>query len=101
MASPAPTRISKQQAAERLGCSTKKIDRLRAAGELVAVKSSHEQQGHVAITLDSLRAYEQRQLEAAEPRPARDDIKARFPIPEQDRERNAKGLEPWSRLAST
>jgi len=43
MASPAPTRISKKEAAERLGCSTKKIDRLRTAGELVAVKSSREQ----------------------------------------------------------
>jgi len=100
MASPAPTRISKKEAAERLGCSTRKIDRLRAAGELVAVKSSREQQGHVAITLDSLQAHEQRQLEAAQPRPARDDIKARFPIPEQDREREAKNLQPWSRAAA-
>jgi hypothetical protein len=79
MERPPSTRISKKQAAERLGCSTRKIDRLRTAGELVAVKSSREQQGHIEITLDSLEAYEQRQLQAAGPRPARDDLKARLP----------------------
>jgi Helix-turn-helix domain len=66
MATQPQTRISKAEAAERFGCSTKKIDRLRAAKELVAVKSSREQQGHVQITLDSLEAYEQRQFDAAQ-----------------------------------
>jgi hypothetical protein len=33
-----------------------KIDRLRAAGELVAVKSCNSQQGHVEITVASLEA---------------------------------------------
>jgi len=53
-----------------------KIDRLRAAGELVAVKSCNSQQGHVEITVASLEAHEQRQLEAKQPDPAWDDIQA-------------------------
>ena len=89
MATQPQTRISKAEAAERLGCSEKTIDRLRHKGELVAVKSSHQKQGHVKITLASLEAYEQRQFESAEPRPAWDDIEKRFPIPELDQARKA------------
>lgn len=89
MATQPQTRLSKAEAAERLGCSAKTIDRLRDRRELVAVKSSHQKQGHVKITLASLQAYEQRQLEAAEPAPAWDDIEQRFPIPELDQARAA------------
>ena len=76
------TRISKAEAAERLGCSEKTIDRLRAAGELVAVRSWNTKQGRVQITVDSLEAYEQRQV----------DIEKRFPIPELDQARAATQL---------
>ena len=89
MATQPQTWISKAEAAQRLGCSEKTIDRLRHKGELVAMKSSHQKQGHVKITLASLEAYEERQLEAAEPAPAWDDIEKRFPIPELDQARAA------------
>jgi hypothetical protein len=90
MASPETTWISKSEAAERLGCSEKTIDRLRLAGELVAMKRGSTTQGRVRIDAASLAAYEERQREAAKPRPARDDINARFPIPEHDQLRAAK-----------
>jgi excisionase family DNA binding protein len=89
MATQPQTWISKAEAAERLGCSEKTIDRLRHKGELGAVKSSHQKQGHVKITLASLEAFEQRQLEADQPGPAWDDIERRFPIPELDQARAA------------
>lgn len=91
MASETQTWISKRDAAERLGYSAKTIDRLRAAGELRAMKNGRETQSRVRIDLASLEAYEQRQLEAAEPRrPAWDDIEARFPIPAQVQARAAR-----------
>jgi excisionase family DNA binding protein len=90
MANAETTWISKSEAAERLGCSEKTIDRLRAAGELVAMKRGSKTQGRVRIDAASLAAYEQREQEAVKPRPARADIEARFPIPELDQARAAK-----------
>ena len=90
MATPETTWISKSEAAERLGCSEKTIDRLRNAGELVAMKRGSTTQGRVRIDAASLAAYGKRQSEAAEPPPAWGDIEARFPIPELDQMRAAK-----------
>jgi excisionase family DNA binding protein len=82
--------ISKQQAAERLGCSAKTIDRLRAAGELHAVKRGSKTQSRIQIEAASLQAYEQRQAQAAKKPPAWNDIEARFPIPELEQARAAR-----------
>jgi excisionase family DNA binding protein len=90
MANQPSTWISKQEAAERLGCSAKTIDRLRAAGELHAVKRGSKTQSRIRIEAASLEAYEQRQTEAAKPRPASDDIETRFPIPELEQARAAR-----------
>jgi hypothetical protein len=90
MANPETTWISKREAAERLDCSEKTIDRLRAAGELVAMKRGSKTQGRVKVDLASVVAYERRQQEDAKPRPAWADIGARFPIPELDQARAAK-----------
>ncbi len=54
------------------------------------MKHGSETQSRVVIETASLEAYQERQLEASKPRPARDDIEARFPIPELDRMRAAK-----------
>jgi len=90
MANPETTWISKSKAAERLGCSEKTIDRLRTAGELVAMKRGSKAQARVKIDVASLEAYEERLREAARPRPAWSDIDARFPIPELNKARAAK-----------
>jgi hypothetical protein len=54
------TYLSKQKAARRLDVSAKTIDRLRAAGELDAMKLTDAPTSRVRVTVASLEAYEAR-----------------------------------------
>jgi excisionase family DNA binding protein len=73
--------LSKRAAAQWLDVSGKTIDRLRAAGELEAIKLTDGPGGRVRISASSLRAYAERrqQRTAASEEPAE-----RFPIPALD-----------------
>jgi excisionase family DNA binding protein len=79
--------LSKRAAAQWLDVSEKTIDRLRAAGELEAIKLADGPGGRVRISAASLQAYtERRQQHAA----ATEEPTERFPIPALDALRAAK-----------
>jgi hypothetical protein len=79
--------ISKQKAARRLDCSEKAIDRLRARGELAAIRLGIGQTARVRIEIASLENYEARQgARRSQPEPRRE----RRPIPALDAIRAAK-----------
>lgn len=73
--------LTKRAAAQWLDVSAKTIDRLRAAGELEAIKLTDGPGGRVRISASSLQAYTERRRQQAA---ATEEPAERFPIPALD-----------------
>jgi excisionase family DNA binding protein len=78
--------LSRKDAARRLGCSTRTIDRLREEGELEEFTVG----SRVVIEIASILAYEQRQRARRKPATPAEDFQARFPIRALEEIRAAK-----------
>lgn len=78
--------LSRKDAARRLGCSTRTIDRLREDGEL----EESTVRSRVVIEIASILAYEQRQRAKRKPATPAEDFRARFPVRALEEIRAAK-----------